>query len=199
MILSDGIIGQMMEKVELLAIDEVLQKYIKNFDKKTKTHVFDTSSWALTGCKDREPRLIRSLFMNDGELTQHNNKLAEKYKSMEAEVDWEEIDIDDAKVVLVGYGISSRIIKDACILSRKEGLKVGSFRLKTAYPFPSKRLSELARDKKFLVVEMSMGQMVEDVRLAVNGKNIVDFYGIAGGDLPEIEVIIQKIKNLLTR
>jgi 2-oxoglutarate/2-oxoacid ferredoxin oxidoreductase subunit alpha len=198
-ILSDGIIGQMMEKVELKPLEDVLKRQIKNFNIDEYNAVFDTSDWALTGCKNREPRFIRSLYMDEGELTERNYLLADKYKKMIDELDWEEEFIEDAEVVLVAYGISSRINRDACMLARKAGLKVGCFRLKTAFPFPSERLNEIAKTKKVLVVEMSMGQMVEDVRLAVNGRNTVDFYGVPGGDLPETYVILEKIKSMLMR
>lgn len=195
-ILTDGIIGQMLEKVDLFSLDVVLKYQLKNVDIDEYRSVFDTSSWAITGCAGRESRFIRSLYMNDGELTKKNLLLLNKYKKMESELDWEEELVDDADVVLVAYGISSRINKDACFLARKLGLKVGCFRLKTAFPFPSDRLREISKTKKILVVEMSMGQMLEDVRLAVSGNGIVDFYGISGGDLPDVNVILEKIKLL---
>jgi 2-oxoglutarate ferredoxin oxidoreductase subunit alpha len=191
MILADGIVGQMMEKVEIQNKDYYLD--IKNFD----PTVFDTSNWALTGCKGRDSRFIRSLLMEDGALTKHNYKLFDKFKNMEDEVDWQEEYTDDAELVLIGYGISARVINDVCISSRKQGIKVGYLSPKTVYPFPSKRINELAQKAKILVVEMSMGQMLEDVKLAVNGKTEVDFYGVPGGDTLDTEVISEKIRRIL--
>ena len=191
MILADGIVGQMMEKVDIQKKDYFAD--IAGFDKK----VFDTSSWALTGCENRESRFIRSLLMEDGALTKHNYKLFEKFKNMEAEVDWQEEYTEDAELILIGYGISARVINDVCISERKKGRKVGYLRPKTVYPFPSKRISELAEKAKILVVEMSMGQMLEDVKLAVNGKTEVDFYGVPGGDTLDTDVILEKIKRIL--
>ena len=181
MILTDGILGQMLEPAE---ID------VKKITKKKDVEDF---GWNLTGCKDRESRFIRSLYMGEGELEQHNYKLWLRYKKLEEIVDWEELETQDADIILVGYGASARVNLDVMKNARKQGLKAGYFRLKTAYPFPSKRLNELAERAKFLVVEMSMGQMVEDVRLAVNGKAEVDFYGVPGGGVLDSERILEKV------
>ncbi len=191
MILSDGIIGQMMEKVELKKPEYFFEK-MELYPK-----VFDTSSWALTGCKNRDSRFIRSLLMGDGELTEHNYRLMNKFKDMESEIDWEENFTDDAELVMIGYGTSARIINDVCLTARKEGLKVGYLRPKTVFPFPKKRINELASKAKIFVIEMSMGQMVEDVELSVAGKTKVEFYGVPGGNVPEKDVILQKIKEIL--
>ena len=185
MILADGVLGQMSEPT---MID------------KTKTgngtKVKDLG-WNLTGCEGRERRFIRSLFMNEGELEAHNYKLWDKFEAMKAEVRWEERDTEDAEVILIGYGTAARINLDAYIEERRKGRKVGYFRLMTAYPFPDERLRELAAKAKFLVVEMSMGQMVQDVRLAVNGSTAVEFYGKPGGGLPDTAVIAEKIEAML--
>jgi 2-oxoglutarate ferredoxin oxidoreductase subunit alpha len=188
MILADGIIGQMMEKIDIKKTNPY-----DGLDMK----VFDTSSWALTGCKGRDSRFIRSLLMEEDTLMNHNYKLFKKFKSMEQEVDWEEKFTDDADLVLIGYGISARVINDVCISSRKQGLKIGYLRPKTVFPFPSKRIKELSNKSEILVVEMSMGQMLEDVKLAINGKKEVHFYGVPGGGLLETDVMLEKIKRIL--
>ncbi|MBU0650295.1 3-methyl-2-oxobutanoate dehydrogenase subunit VorB [bacterium] len=183
MILTDGVLGQMLEPAEIAV------------DKKIKIKKEQDFGWNLTGCKNREARFIRSLFMGENELEEHNYKLFEKFKKMEDEVSWEEKDVEDADVILVGVGTCARINLDVYNKARKKGLKVGYFRPKTVFPFPSKRLNKLAENSKFLVVEMSMGQMVEDVRLAVNGKSEVDFYGRPAGGLPEVEKILEKLEK----
>ncbi|MFC1485160.1 3-methyl-2-oxobutanoate dehydrogenase subunit VorB [bacterium] len=183
LILADGVLGQMSEKIET---DE--------------NRVYSTDKgkdWALTGCRGRDSRFIRSLLIEDAQLEKHNYKLFEKFKRMRDELDWEEIDTDDADIILVGYGTSARINHDAYLKARERGWKVGYFRLKMVYPFPEKRLAELAEKSKFLVVEMSMGQMVEDVKLSTNCKNIVDFYGVPGGGIPDVNKILEKIEALL--
>jgi len=184
MILTDGILGQMMEP----AVIEIKNSYKK---------VIPDLGWNLTGCKDREPRFIRSLIMKEGELEKHNYRLWEKFEDMKKLADWEEEDTDDAELILVGYGTSSRINWDACKKARKEGLKVGCFRLKTAYPFPEERIKELSEKSKFLVVEMSMGQMVEDVKLACRHGTQVEFYGRPAGGIPETEQIVSIAREML--
>jgi 2-oxoglutarate ferredoxin oxidoreductase subunit alpha len=184
MILADGILGQMLEPAEI------------DTKKVKRDSDLPDYGWNLTGCKDREPRFLRSLLMTDGVLEEHNYKIWEKFDSMQQEVDWEELDTEDAKVILVGYGTSARINLDAYQQARKNGLPVGYLRLKTVYPFPSKRILELSENSKFLVVEMSMGQMIEDVKLAVNGKTAVEFYGKPGGGIPEVEEIVNKLQEM---
>lgn len=187
MLLTDGVVGQMLEPAE---INPEYQKIEKK--------IVPDLGWNLTGSKDRKPRFIKSLFMGEQELENHNYKLFEKYKKMEKELTaWEEKDTSNADVILVGYGTSARINLDTYIEAKKKGWNVGYFRLKTVYPFPSKRLKELSANSKFLVIEMSMGQMVEDVRLAVNGKTCVEFYGRPGGGLPEKAKILDKISGML--
>jgi 2-oxoglutarate ferredoxin oxidoreductase subunit alpha len=184
-ILTDGVLGQMSEPAEIKPVNMVSRPELQDL------------GWNLTGHKGGSLRLVRSLLMGEGELERHNYKLAVKFKAMEKELDWEEKDTADAKVILVGYGTSGRINLEAYQEARKKGIKAGFFRLKTAYPFPEKRLSELSKRAKFLAVEMSMGQMVEDVRLAVNGKSEVRFYGKPGGGLPEITEILKIAKDMV--
>ncbi|MDR3256805.1 MAG: 3-methyl-2-oxobutanoate dehydrogenase subunit VorB [Endomicrobium sp.] len=181
MILSDGIIGQMMEPVEFNRVDK------KNLPEK---------DWTLNGCKGREPRSIQSLLMKDGALEKHNIKLQEKYKLIsENEIKYELYMIEEAEIIITAYGISSRIAKSAVKLARKNGIKAGLFRPKTLWPFPCKIINSLAKPNvKFLSVELSHGQMVEDVKLAVNGKSNVEFLGKAGGGLVTELEILEKIQ-----
>jgi 2-oxoglutarate ferredoxin oxidoreductase subunit alpha len=189
MILSDGAIGQMMEKVEIgeqkkrLTDQEVKEKY----------------PWATTG-KDanRERNIITSLDLDPVKQEQFNHKLQAKYKEMEEkEVRFEEIQTEDAEYLFVAYGTSSRICEKSVQLARKKGIKVGLLRPITLFPFPKKRLMELAGQVKGMIsVEMSTGQMVEDVRLAVEHKVPVIHYGRMGGIIPSpgeiVEVLEQK-------
>jgi 2-oxoglutarate ferredoxin oxidoreductase subunit alpha len=184
MILGDGVLGQMMEPVELPDIKP------KQVDK----------PWALTGAKGRPGRVIRSLFMlpgEDGMLERHNYKLKAKYERMaEHDVMYETVLMDDAEIVVVAFGTSARIAKTAVNLARAEGIKAGLIRPITLFPFPDKIIAKAAETmERFLVVEMNMGQMVEDVRLAVNGKAEVSFFGRPGGALLSVEDIVQAIRN----
>jgi 2-oxoglutarate ferredoxin oxidoreductase subunit alpha len=184
MILGDGVLGQMMEPVELPDIKP------KQVDK----------PWALTGAKGRPGRVIRSLFMlpgEDGMLERHNYKLKAKYERMaEHDVMYETMLTDDAEIVVVAFGTAARIAKTAVNLARAEGIKAGLIRPITLFPFPDKIIAKAAETmERFLVVEMNMGQMVEDVRLAVNGKAEVSFFGRPGGALLSVEDIVQAIRN----
>ncbi len=186
MILADGVLGQMMEPVEF--------KEIKKIYLPPKT-------WALTGAKGREPNLIRSLYLKkEGELEQRNLELKKKYDLMkENEIMCESHLIDDAEIVIVAYGTSARVGKGAMNQLRKEGIKAGMIRPITLFPFPEKIISDTAdRIKRFLVIEMSLGQMVEDVRLAVNGKAEVGFYGRTGGGIVNVEEACDNIKKMLS-
>ena len=182
MILTDGIIGQMMEPIEFNRIEK------KEFTEK---------EWILNGSKGREPRSIKSLLMKDGVLEKHNVKLQEKYKLIsENEVKYESYMLEDAEIIIIAYGISSRIARSAVKLARKNGIKAGLLRPKTLWPFPSEIINSLAKPNvKFLSVELSHGQMVEDVKLAVNGKSEVGFLGKAGGGLVTEQEILKKIQS----
>jgi len=188
MILGDSVLGQMMEPVELPDIE---QKQIEK-------------PWALTGAKDRPGKVIRSLFMlpgEDGALERQNYKMRAKYDRMEEhEVMCETLLTDDAEIILVAFGTSARIAKTAVTLARTEGIRAGLIRPITLFPFPGKIISSCAeRTGRFLVVEMNMGQMVEDVRLAVNGKAKVSFYGRPGGAILTVEDILDTLKNAVSR
>ena len=134
--------------------------------------------------------------MDEGALEEHNYKLQKKFESMKEEVSWEEKGTEDADIILIGYGTSARVNLDVWQEAGKNGWKAGYFRLKTLYPFPYERLGELAGNSDFFVVEMSLGQMVEDVKLAAAGKNRVEFYGRPGGGIPEKEKIMEMLSGL---
>ncbi|MBN1799249.1 MAG: 3-methyl-2-oxobutanoate dehydrogenase subunit VorB [Spirochaetales bacterium] len=183
MILGDGYLGQMSEPLVL--------------PKPSSKH-FDKSGWALNGAKGREPHIIRSLRLNpEHALEDLNVKLQKKYQTVaQNEIRYEEYKTDDAEYLLVGFGICSRIIKAAINGLRDKGVKAGLFRPVTLWPYPYQALQNCAKNvKKVLVVEMNAGQMVEDVRLALNGAVPVDFIGRMGGMIPEVEDIIERIES----
>lgn len=185
MILSDGAIGQMMEKVYLNP-----QKERSN----------DLPEWGTTGkTPDRERNIITSLDLNSLKQEQFNHKLQAKYKEIEKnEVRYEKFDCDDAEFLLVAYGTSARVCQKAIQLAREEGIKVGLLRPITLFPFPSKVINELADQVKgILTVEMSAGQMVEDVRLSVCGKKPVEHWGRMGGIVPTPEEVVENLKSLI--
>lgn len=171
LILTDGLIGQMMEKVLLP-------------EQKERVTEFD-QSWATTGkTNDRERNIITSLNLDPDLQYEHNLKLQAKYKSMEQEVMFEKFDCDDADFLLVAYGSSARICQKVVEMARGRGKKVGLLRPITLFPFPTAEIARLARRVKgMLSVELSAGQMVEDVKLAVNGKVPVSHYGMVGGKI----------------
>lgn len=189
MILGDGVLGQMMEPVELPDIAP------KTFEK----------PWALGGAQAGQPgKVVRSLYMlpgEDGMLEQLNYRLKAKYDSWaEQEVMHEAVQMDDAEIGLVAFGTAARIAKSAIAVARSEGIRAGLIRPITLFPFPEKAIAHFAGHvESFLVVEMNMGQMVEDVRLAVNGKAPVAFYGRPGGALLAVEDIVQAIRNVAER
>lgn len=182
MILGDGIVGQMMEPAVI----------------KTSRPNPPRKDWALTGCKGRAPNVIKTLHMEEGVLEALNLKLKEKYERMKKnEVMYESLFTEDADLIVVAFGIAARISSSAVTRAKKEGLKVGLFRPITLFPFPENEIRRLAEHKKkFLTVEMNLGQMVEDVRLSVEGKSKVDFYGRTGGSIPTPEEILEVIKNV---
>lgn len=183
MILGDGIIGQVMEPF-------YPTPYVKpELPKK---------DWVLDGCKGREPRVIKSLYMGEGELGMRNNLLQRKYKKMkDKEVKFESYYAEDSEVLVVAFGIVARIALSAVKRLQREGLKVGLFRPITLFPFPEKELFMLTEeDRRFITIEMNAGQMLEDVKLAVNGRSEVLFYGKPGGVVFTPEELYKKIKAL---
>jgi 2-oxoglutarate ferredoxin oxidoreductase subunit alpha len=179
-LLGDGVVGQMMEPFHPT-------RYARPR--------LPEKDWILDGCKGREPRVIRSLFMRNGELEERNLLLQKKYALIKKkEVLYDSYDMQGAELVVVAFGIAARIALSAVKKLRQEGKKVGLFRPVTLFPFPEKQLAGLAGGKRrFLVVEMNAGQMVEDVRLAVNGKSEVLFYGRPGGAVFTPEELCRKI------
>jgi 2-oxoglutarate/2-oxoacid ferredoxin oxidoreductase subunit alpha len=185
MILSDGAIGQMMEKVEL-----------KPFKKRSEV-IYD---WATTGKPEtRERNIITSLDLDPNNQEQFNIKLVKKYKAIEEnEVRFEEFETKDAEYIMVAYGTSARICQKAVQLARAEGIKAGLLRPITLFPFPKKRLNELASTVKgMLAVELSAGQMVEDVMLAANGKTRVKHFGRMGGMIPTPEEVVENLEKFI--
>jgi 2-oxoglutarate ferredoxin oxidoreductase subunit alpha len=154
--------------------------------------------WAMTGCAGRKPNMLRSLLLADGALEEHNKRLQEKYNAMRRdEVRVETANIKDADTVIVAYGSVARTAKASMIKARAKGLKVGLIRPITLWPFPDRAIEESAATaRRFLVVEMNAGQMVEDVKLALNGKAPVDFYGRMGGGIPTEDEILGRIEAL---
>ena len=183
MILADGILGQMMEPF-------YATPYLKPDLPEKK--------WALTGCMGREPNVVKSLYMGEGELEFRNGLLQEKYRKMKQhEVRFEATGTDDAALIVVAFGIAARIALSAVRKLRNEGIGVGLFRPITLFPFPERELAALSvKGRKFLTIELNAGQMVEDVRLAVNGKSEVSFYGRPGGAILTPEEIMEKIQQV---
>ena len=183
MILGDGALGQMMEPVEF---KESNSKPVEK-------------PWAATGRRGRaKPNIVNSLYLQPDLMEKHNHVLQDKYAKIQAEeTRWEALNTDDAEVVVVAYGITSRIAMTAINKARANGVKVGLFRPISLWPFPSQPLAELAKTAKaFVVFEMSAGQMVEDVRLAVNGAKPVSFHGRTGGMLPTPKELYEKIMSV---
>jgi len=184
-VLTDGFIGQMMEPVEF----------------PERAVLPPPPDWAVRGTAESRGNLITSIYLDPDGLERHVRKLAAKYERAEAEaVRFEEVETSDADLVLVGYGIVARILKSVVRLARAEGLRVGLVRPITLYPFPKEPIGELTRTASaFLAVELSTGQMVEDVRLAVNGRKPVEFYGRAGGSVPSAEEVMGVVRNIAAR
>lgn len=190
MILSDGVIGQMMEKV-------VLPPYKP---RKTEEEIRKLYPWATIGrTKDREPNILTSLELKPEVMEQRNLHLQAKYEQIKnTEVRYETQQLDDADYMIVAFGSAARITQKAMEMAREEGLKVGLFRPITLWPFPSQQIVEAARGKKgILVVEINAGQMVDDVRLAVNGSLPVEHFGRLGGIVPEPDEIVKALKEKL--
>jgi len=188
--LSDGIIGQMMEKVH----------FPEQRPRFTEAEIRKNTPWATVGkTADRERNIVTSLNLASSAQEAHNIKLAEKYNTLEEnEVRYEAIQCDDADYVIVAYGSTARISQKAVDLLRAEGKKVGLLRPITLFPFPKKPIAELAKKVKgFLSVEMNMGQMIEDVKLVVNGQTKVEHYGRAGGIIPSPDDIVNAVKSIM--
>ena len=192
MILSDGVIGQMMEKVVLPPFKP----------RRTEEEVRKECPWATMGrTKDREPNILTSLELKPEVMELRNIHLQEKYQTIrDNEVRYEAQQCDDADYIIVSFGSAARIGEKAVELARAEGIKVGLFRPITLWPFPSKEIAAAAKVKKgILVSEINAGQMIQDVKLAVNGALPVEHFGRLGGIVPDPEEIVNVLKDKLMR
>ena len=186
-VLGDGVLGQMTEPLVL---------------PEPSTRVIPEKDYILNGAKNRKPRTIKSLRLAPQQaLEEHNMELKEKYEEiMKKEVRYEGYMIDDAEIIVVSFGTSSRVCKSSIQMVRENGIKVGMIRPVTLWPFPSEIISDLAKNKgvrAFLDVEMNYGQMIEDVKLSVNGEKEVHFYGRTGGMLPDENELYNKIMEVV--
>ena len=185
MILGDGILGQMAEPVELKEYEPILDLPEKD--------------WILDGCKGRQPRVIKTLLLYPSDsLAKHNQYLKKKYDRITLELElFEECQTDDAELVIAAYGITARIAKASVRMARDKGMKVGLLRPISLWPFPDKVFKKVAKTaKKLLVVEMSNGQFIEDVRLATECNVPVEFLGCGGGWYPTPENIMERIEEI---
>ncbi len=183
MILADGTMGQMMEPVELKADN------VNTYEK----------PWAVTGTKmQRKHNIVNSLSLVPEELEKQNFARFERYKQIEeTETKWEEFMMEDAEYCIVAFGIASRVSKNAVIAAREKGIKAGLIRPITLWPFPKKVLCEAAdKVKAFISVELSMGQMIEDIELAIRCKKPVELCNRAGGMIPTPEEVLAKIEEV---
>jgi len=178
-VLTDGFIGQMMEPLELKPLDVQLPE----------------KPWAVKGTAETRKNLISSIHLEPDELEAHVRILDAKYKvAAQKEPRCELYRAEDPEVLLVGYGITSRVLRSVVDMARKEGLRTGLFRPITLWPYPAEALRKAARRAQMvLVVEMSTGQMVEDVRLALDGRVEVDFYGRSGGNVPLADEVCKEL------
>lgn len=192
MILSDGVIGQMMEKVVLPPFKP----------RRTEEEIAAECPWATTGrSKGRQPNIITSLELDPAEMEQRNIQLQNKYRLIEEnEVRYEEINCDDAEYLIVAFGSCARIAQKAMDDARAQGIKVGLLRPITLWPFPSKQIAERAKQVKgILSVEINAGQMVEDIKLAVNCSVPVQHFGRLGGIVPDPDEVVNALKEKLMK
>jgi len=185
MVLGDGLIGQMMEPVE--------------FKKEVKPEDLPEKPWATTGCAGRKPNIINSLYLDPEVLEAHNWAIHSKYVKMAKEVRYEAFNTEGGcDVLIVAYGTVARIAKTAIEQAKSKGLKIGLFRPITLYPYPSEALAKTAeKAEAVLVSELSTGQMVEDVRAAIQGRKPVEFYGRVGGMVMAPEDLVEQAEKLV--
>jgi 2-oxoglutarate/2-oxoacid ferredoxin oxidoreductase subunit alpha len=187
MILGDGMLGQMMEPVEFI---------------KPPARDLPKKDWATTGCDGtRKPNIINSLYIDPAELEIEVDNTYKKYKLIEEkEVRFEEYNCENAEIIITAYGTTSRIVKSVIEMAKEEGINVGLIRPITLWPFPYEPVERYANEdhvKAFVSVEMSKGQMIEDIRLGVNGKKDVYFYGRTGGMVPTPDDIMAEIRKIV--
>ncbi|MGA7908662.1 MAG: 3-methyl-2-oxobutanoate dehydrogenase subunit VorB [Candidatus Sulfotelmatobacter sp.] len=180
-VLTDGFVGQMMEPLDLQ------YREIHPAEK----------PWAVQGTAETRKNMVTSIYLESDDLEAHQRKMEAKYiRAQQTETRWEQYRTEDAELLVVGFGIVSRILRSAVDEARQQGIKVGLFRPISLWPFPAKELAKAAEQvEKILVVELSNGQMVEDVRLALDGKKPVEFYGRVGGNVPSVEELVAKIEE----
>jgi 2-oxoglutarate ferredoxin oxidoreductase subunit alpha len=181
-ILGDALLGQMKEPLK---------------KRKYKKKEFQRD-WILEGAKGRHPRLLKSLYLSEGELTDHNWMLYKKYRSMKREIMFETQSLEGARLVVVAFGSVARILKTSVHMARERGMKVGLFRAISLFPFPYAALEKISLlVRNFMAVELNTGQMVEDVKLAVgHKKNQVDFYGRPPGSIPSPDELFHEVKKV---
>lgn len=186
MVMGDGMIGQMMEPIEFKEIPS--------------TRALQPKTWATDGMKGKRGKnIINSLALDPAELERHNHKLQKKYDEMkEKEVRYEMYNMENAELVIVAYGTTSRIVKNAIADLKAEGINVGLIRPITLWPFPEKAFNELPSTVKGLLsVEMSMGQMIDDIKIATAGRLPVSFFGRTGGMIPSPEEVVAAVKETI--
>ena len=184
-VLGDAILGQIKEPVAL---------------KPPKPRKERPRDWVLTGCEGRKARLLKSLYLSDGELTEHNWRLYKKYQKMRKEVMYESVQTEDAELIVVAFGSVARIAKTSIEMAREKGVRVGLIRPISLYPFPTEALRQAAGiTKKFFVIELNTGQMVEDVKLSLCELAKVDFFGKPPGSIPTPDELFKEIKKAFKR
>ncbi len=183
LILGDAILGQMKEPITPW--------------KKREIKTDEGADWRLSGKKGRKQRILKSLYLGEGEMEEHNLKLYKKYKAMEEDLKWEEFMLEDADVIAVAFGSIGRIAKSTARKLRKEGFKVGVFRPITLFPFPYGQLKKWGEQgKRFITLENNTGQMVEDVKLALCGIAECEFFANMPGKVSTPEDFIEPIKKM---
>jgi 2-oxoisovalerate ferredoxin oxidoreductase alpha subunit len=180
-VLTDGFVGQMMEPLDLEYRDIIAPE----------------KPWAVKGTAETRKNMVSSIYLEPDDLEDHQRRMEAKYiRAQQSETRFEEYCTEDAELIVVGYGIVSRVLRSAVDQARKQGIKVGLFRPITLWPFPTQQLQATAlRAEKVLTVELSNGQMVEDVKLAVEGRRPVEFYGRVGGNVPSVEELLSAFEK----
>jgi 2-oxoglutarate ferredoxin oxidoreductase subunit alpha len=182
MVMADGMMGQIMEPIELPEMQQVER---------------EEWDYALRGCEGRESRVITSLYLGGPNLERVNDRLQARLRKIVAhEQRWEEMDCEDAEIVLVAFGTAARIARTAVAEARAEGIQAGLFRPITAFPYPADALAKVAAGKQLLVFELNAGQMLDDVRLATHDSVPITFYGKTGGVVPLPEDVVEQICRL---
>jgi 2-oxoisovalerate ferredoxin oxidoreductase alpha subunit len=183
-VLADAFVGQMMESLDLECREAIVPE----------------KTWAVKGTPETRKNLVSSIYLEPDDLEEHQRRMEAKYiRAQQSETLFEQYQTDDAELLLVGFGIVSRVLRSAVEQARKEGWKVGLFRPITLWPYPSKELARAASGaESVLVVELSNGQMLEDVQLAVGSNKPVAFYGRGGGNVPSGEEILEQIEKRIS-